>query len=152
MARSTPAHRLVALSLLTVVPWTLLLVGGDPTTLVFPLAFLSVESVTVLWLWEILRLGGGLPRNPLLLPLSAVLYLGALASAAVGLADREDPRLTAGLLVLAGLSHLGVAYSLVHRLRYTPIPAGVMLVFVAAWWFYWPELRALALAPGDAET
>lgn len=146
---STPRRRLATLVALAFVPWTVILIYGE-VTLVFPFGFFNTNPPALVDLYTLLSAGGGLPRNPELLPASALLYGGALLSAAAALADREDPRLTAGLLVLAGVAHLGVAYSVVHRLRYTPLPVGALLLFVAAWWFYWPSLRALVLAPiGD---
>jgi uncharacterized protein (TIGR04206 family) len=45
-----------------------------------------------------------------------------------------------------------VSYSVLHRLRYTPVPVGALLLVAAAWWFYWPDLRSVLFAPGgDAE-
>jgi uncharacterized protein (TIGR04206 family) len=145
---STPGRRLVALVALAFVPWTVILIYGE-VTLVFPFGFFNTNPPALVDLYTLLAAGGGLPRNPELLPASTLLYAGALVSAAAALVDREDPRLTAGLLVLAGIAHLGVAYAVVHRLRYTPIPFGALLLLVAAWWFYWPSLRALVLAPID---
>jgi uncharacterized protein (TIGR04206 family) len=113
----------------------------------FPFGVLNTNPVEFTDLDRWFAGGGQLPRSPDLLPLSYTFYAVALASAAAGLAGRERPRLTAGLLVLAGLSHLGVSYSVVHRLRYTPVPVGALLLVAAAWWFYWPDLRSVLFAP-----
>lgn len=142
----SPGRRLAAIAALGVVPWTVILIYGE-VTLVFPFGFFNTNPPALVDLYTLLSSGGGLPRNPELLPASTLLYAGALLSAAAALVDREDPRLTAGLLVFAGLAHLGVTYAVVHRLRYTPLPVGALLLFVAAWWFYWPSVRALVLAP-----
>jgi uncharacterized protein (TIGR04206 family) len=146
MAHGSPRTRLLALLALAVLPWTVILVGSA-FTFAFPFAFVTTGPLSTVWLWDLLRFGGGLPRSPLLLPLAALLYVLAVVSALGGVRGREDPRLTAGLLVLAGVAHLGVAWSVLHRLAYTPVPAGVVVVFGVAWWFYWPDLRALLLAP-----
>lgn len=128
-------RRLAGLVALGLVPWTVLLVG-DRATLVFAFGFLDADSLHLVWLPELLARGGGLPRNPELLPLGVLFYGAALASAAGGAAGREDPRLTGGLLALAGVTHLGVAYSVLHRAAYTPLPLGTLLLVGSGLW-YW---------------
>lgn len=146
---ASPRRRLVAVAALAVVPWTVIFIYGE-VTLVFPWGFLNTNPLELIDTYTLLVVaGGGLPRNPQLLPLSILFWIVALSSAAAGLIDREDPRFTAGLLVLAGLSHLGVAYAFSHRLAYTPVPFGTLVMFVVAWWYYWPSLRATAMAPVD---
>jgi uncharacterized protein (TIGR04206 family) len=145
----SPGRRLAAIAALAVVPWTVILIYGE-VTLVFPFGFVNTNPPELIDTYTLLVVAkGGLPRNPQLLPLSILFYLVALASAAAGLVGREDARFTAGILVLAGLSHLGVAYAFSHRLAYTPVPFGAVLMFGVAWWYYWPSLRALMLAPVD---
>lgn len=145
--RGTPRRRLAAVAALAVVPWTVIRIHGE-LTLVFPWGFLNTNPVELIDTYTLLVVaGGGLPRNPELLPLSILFYAVALGSAAAALVDREDPRLTAGLLVLAGVAHLGVAHAFSHRLNYTPIPFGALLMPAVAWWYYWLSLRALLLAP-----
>lgn len=134
MARATPHHRLAVLLALALVPWTVILVG-DTVTLVFPFGFVQVDPPGLVPLPELLARGGGLPRNPALLPASVALYVGALASATAALVDREDPRVTGGLLAFAGLAHHGVAYSVLHRVAYTPVPLGALLLLACAWWY-----------------
>jgi uncharacterized protein (TIGR04206 family) len=150
MANSTPRRRLLVLLALGAVPWTVVIIG-DQLTLFFPFGVLNTDPVALVDLLAWFGGGGGLPRNPELLPLSYLFYLGALLSALAGLWDREPTRLTAGLLVLAGVTHLGVAYSVLHRIAYVPLPAGALLAVAAAWWFYWPDLRAVLFAPGGPE-
>ena len=143
----TPRRRLLVVAALGLLPWTVILVGGE-LTLVFPFGFFNTNPPELVDIYTFLFVAGGrLPRNPQLLPLSILFYLGALGSAAAGLVDREDPRLTAGLLVLAGVAHLGVAYSVSHRIRYTPVPFGALGMLAVAWWYYWPSLRATVMAP-----
>ena len=148
MAHSTPRRRLVALLALGIVPWTVVFVG-DQVTLFLTFGVLNTDPVEFTFLLTWFAGGGRLPRNPELLPLSYLFYLAALASAAAGLWDREPPRLTAGLLVLAGVAHLGVSYSVLHRIAYLPVPAGALLALALAWWFYWPDLRTVLFAPTD---
>jgi uncharacterized protein (TIGR04206 family) len=147
LVHGTARRRLAVIAALAVVPWTVILIYGE-ATLVFPWGFLNTNPVELIDTYTLLVVaGGGLPRNPQLLPLSILFWAVALASAAAGLVGREDPRFTAGLLVLSGVSHLGVAYAFSHRLAYTPVPFGAVLMFVVAWWYYWPSLRATLLAP-----
>jgi uncharacterized protein (TIGR04206 family) len=151
MAHSTARRRLLTLLALAVVPWTVVFIGSE-LTLFFPFGVLNTNPLELVDVYSWFAGGGRLPRSPDLLPLSYVFYTLALASVAAGLLGREPRRLTAGLLVLAGVSHLGVSYSVLHRLRYTPVPVGALLLVAAAWWFYWPDLRSVLFAPGgDAE-
>ncbi|WP_276257571.1 TIGR04206 family protein [Haloglomus litoreum] len=143
----SPRRRFAVVAALAVVPWTVILIYGE-VTLVFPFGFLNTNPPELIDTYTLLVVAkGGLPRNPELLPLSILFYLVALASAGAGLVGREDPRFTAGLLVLAGGSHLGVAYAFSHRLAYTPVPFGAVIMFAVAWWYYWPSLRATVMAP-----
>jgi uncharacterized protein (TIGR04206 family) len=145
----TPGRRLGVIAALAFVPWTVISIYGE-WTLVFPFGFFNTNPPQLVDLYTMLFVaGGGLPRNPELLPLSVLFFAVAVASAAAGLLGREDPRLTAGMLVLAGIAHLGVAYSVSHRIHYTPVPLGALLLFVVAWWYYWPSLRATLMAPAD---
>jgi len=150
VAHSTPPRRLVALLALGVVPWTAVLVGSE-LTLFFPFGVLNTNPLELTVLTEWFAGGGRLPRNPELLPLSYLFYLGALLGVLAGVRGREPARLTAGLLVLAGLTHLGVSYSVLHRVAYVPVPVGALLALAAAWWFYWPDLRTILFAPADPE-
>ena len=148
MAHSTPRRRLAALLALGLVPWTVVFVG-DQVTLFLTFGVFNTGPVEFTFLPTWFAGGGRIPRNPELLPLSYLFYLGALLSATAGLGAREPPRLTAGLLVLAGVTHLGVSYSVLHRIAYLPVPAGALLALALAWWFYWPDLRSVLFAPAD---
>lgn len=154
-AGGTPRRRLAVLLVLVGVPWTVILVGDDVVTLVFLPALVTSlggggagESVHVVPLWELFAAGGGLPRNAELLPVSVLLYLSGLASAASGaLRGREDPRVTASLCLLAAVAHLGVAVAFRHRPAYAPFPVAPLLLVGVVWWYYWPALRETLLGP-----
>lgn len=83
----------------------------------------------------------GLPEFLLAWPIAAVLYIGAIASGLLGLWNREDPRLTGGLLVLAGLSLIVFADGISRPASITGLPVGTVLVWLVAWWVYWPAVR-----------
>lgn len=157
-ARGTPRRRLAVLLVLLVVPWTVILVGDEVATLVFLPALVNYlggagagASVHVVPLWELFAAGGGLPRNAELLPVSVLLYVAGLASAASGaLRGREDARVTASLLLLSAAAHLGVAYAFLHRRAYAPVPVAPVVLPVVVWWYYGSAVRDALLAPvGD---
>lgn len=146
-ALASPRRRLLAVALLLATPWTVLLIvrpDGTAVNGLFPLFVLDVNAgveppLRFIPTWRFFLAGGGIPRNPELWPASILLYLVALASAVAGVVtDREDLRLTGGVLALAGLAGLGVAYSFTHRLAYTPVPVGSLLALALAWWYYAP--------------
>jgi len=75
-------------------------------------------------------------------PISLGFYIGAVASAASGVfADREDPRLTVGLLVLSAVGSTIVWQGLLGRGSWGAVPVGVVATGIVVWWFYWPALR-----------
>ncbi len=148
MAHSTPRRRLIVLLAIAVVPWTVVFIGNE-VTLLFPFGVFNSNPPQLTDLYTLLSFGWRLPRNPELVPLSYTFYALALAGVAVGVArDGAEPeRLTAGLLVLAGVTHVGVAYSVAYKLQWTPVPFGALLLFAVAWWFYWDDLRTLVVSP-----
>jgi uncharacterized protein (TIGR04206 family) len=152
VAHSTPGRRLLALLAVAVVPWTVVFIGNE-VTLLFPFGVFNSNPPQLMDLYTLLSFGWRLPRNPELVPLSYTFYALALVSVAVGaVRDAEPERLTAGLLVLAGVTHVGVAYSVAYRLQWTPVPVGSLLLLAAAWWFYWDDLQTLVVSPrGDVE-
>ncbi|ESS09273.1 MAG: hypothetical protein A07HN63_00966 [uncultured archaeon A07HN63] len=78
-------------------------------------------------------------------PLGFGFYAGAVASAASGVVfEREDVRVTAGLLALAGIDSVVVWWGLLGRGTRGAIPVGVVAIGVVLWWFYWPMLGAVA--------
>ncbi|WP_435153189.1 TIGR04206 family protein [Haladaptatus sp. DFWS20] len=136
-AFATKPRRLVLLSLL-VVPWTVLATSGG-TTLVFPWGLANPITLHVTTLPEYLYARtAGLPGQLLAWPLSVVFYLLALMSAFAG--RFEDRRVTAGLLVLAGVTHLNFTLRFVGYDGLV-VPLGSIALFAVVWWFHRPDVR-----------
>jgi uncharacterized protein (TIGR04206 family) len=148
VATSTPRRRLLALLAVAVVPWTVVFIGNE-VTMLFPFGVFNSNPPELADLYTLLSYGWRLPRNPELLPLSYTFYALALACVGAGVLREglEPERLTAGLLVLAGVTHVGVAYSVAYRLQWTPVPVGSLLLLATAWWYYWEDLRTLVVSP-----
>lgn len=138
-----------AVLLLGCLPWGVLSSGDDvalvmawglfrPSTLhVYSLYDLLTES------WPSYRM---LPHSLRVWPIGTGLYGLALASAALGaLAGREDPRVTGGLLVLAGIAALWVTAGAAGRSEpgVIAIPLGTIGLWFVAWRWYGPALRNL---------
>ncbi|MFC4549222.1 MULTISPECIES: TIGR04206 family protein [Halorussus] len=141
--RRTSIFALLATLALLFVPWTIL--GGRDFVFLWGLATLDPVHVTTITDYLFVYTAG-LPRRLLAWPVSSLLYLLAVGSAAGGLlVGREDRRVTAGLLVLSGVSHLWFALGMVRRSTLVAIPLGTVLVWAVAWWFYWPDLRAMVV-------
>ena len=146
---SSPRRRLAAVACLGLLPWTVVLLDGE-ASLVFGFGLANTNPPTLVNLYDYLFVyTGGLPGRLQAWPAGVVLYVGALASAAGGLRSFEDPRLTGGLLVFAGLSHGHVAYGLYRVYGTSPatvLPVGALATWAVAWWFYWPLVRERGLA------
>ncbi|MHB9286568.1 TIGR04206 family protein [Halobacteriales archaeon Cl-PHB] len=140
------ARRILAILALAVVPWTVV-ANPEATTLVFPFGlfnpatgnFTNVFSFTFTYT-------RGIPPYLAAWPFGVTLYLLALGNVALGhLFDREDRRVTAGLLVLVGLTQLSVAWGFLLRPSYTAIPLGSLACWLVAWWVEWPAIRGTVL-------
>ncbi|WP_115863746.1 TIGR04206 family protein [Halorussus litoreus] len=130
-------RRLLALAALAIAPWTVLGAGD----FVFAWGLATVDPLHVTTLPDYLFVyTAGLPARLLAWPIAVLLYLLAVVSAALGTAGWEDRRVTGGLLVLAGASHLRFSLGL-SRLGLLAVPTGSLLLWTAAWWFHWPDLR-----------
>lgn len=135
-------RRLLAVLSLAVLPWTVAVAGN--VTLVFPFALVdpntgAVTPVTAYYF----EYTGTLPRYLQAWGIGVTLYLGAVASTVSGLVfDVEDRRLTAGLLVLAGLTQLSLTHGFSRQPGRFAIPVGTVLCFAVVWWFDWPAIRA----------
>jgi uncharacterized protein (TIGR04206 family) len=144
VADRRPAARrdLVALLALAAVPWSVQVFVVGEFTFLFPWGLFNTNPLHVTTIWDFLfRYTVGLPNYILAWPLGVVLWLAAVASAALGAAiGREDPRVTAGLLVLAGVTQLSVAVSFSVQPTRTAYPTGTVALWAVAWWRYWPRI------------
>jgi len=130
-------RRLLALVAVPIAPWTVLGAGD----FVFAWGLATVDPLHVTTLPDYLFVyTAGLPARLLAWPIAVLLYLLAVASAVLGTTGREDRRVTGGLLVLAGASHLRFSLGL-SRPGLLAVPTGTVLLWTAAWWFHWPDLR-----------
>ncbi len=138
--------RLLLVALVGAIPWTVVTTGGV-TTLFFPFGFLGIgEPWRIVTIHEYLFVyTQGLPQYVYAWPLGVVLYGLALVSAALGLADLEDRRLTAGLLVLVGLTQLQFALGWGGRPAYLVIPVAPITTLTLVWWVYWPDLKGVVV-------
>lgn len=143
MAGVSAPRRFLVLVALAFLPWTVL-VGSD-VTLVFQFGLVNADPLHLTNLYDYLfRFTGGFAALPTFLrtwPVSVVLYLATLVSAFAGILGREDPRVTGGLLALAGLSHAGLAVGLSRGIGRLAVPIGPVLALAVAWWLYWPAVR-----------
>ncbi|MFP4625581.1 MAG: TIGR04206 family protein [Natronomonas sp.] len=143
-----PGWRLCLLLVAGVVPWIVVL-GGGGVSFVHAFGILTLDPTTLTNLYEYLFvLTDGLPRRLQVWPASVLLYSAAVASAFGGILGREDPRLTAGLLVFAGIAQVHLAYGLV-RVGVTVVPVAPIVLWGIVWWAYWPMVRNRGLlGPG----
>ncbi len=137
---SSAARRLVVLLALAAVPWTAI-PASRGLALVFPWGLANTHPPGITLLHEYVALIAGLPRYLEAIPISAGLYALALASATGGILGREDRRVTAGLLAIAGASHLLVSLGF-FRIGRTALPVGPLMLWAAAWWVYEGDLFA----------
>lgn len=137
-------RRLACLLAIPFTPW-LVLVYPDGFDLVFAWGLLNVDPPGVVWLHEYLFVHtqgfASLPDHLLAWPLSALFYVGAVANAALSIADREDRRVTAGLLLLAAATNLRMWAGLSIGSA-SAVPLGAVLLVLAAWWFHADALRS----------
>ena len=135
---ASPTRRLGAILALLAVPWSVqTFAGGRPPTFVFPWGLANVDPVGVTFLWDfLLRYTRGLPPFITAWPLSVACYLLALTSAAAGCRGREDRRVTAGLLVAAGVAQLTLARGFSVQPGRVAWPLGTVACWAVAWWYY----------------
>jgi uncharacterized protein (TIGR04206 family) len=133
-------RRLAVVLLAGLLPWVVVTWPGGWYPL-FTAGFLHLDPLTFTSLPAYHARVGGIPPQFSAWPTAVVLYLGAVVSA---LFDDPDPRLSAGLLVLAGVSVLLLASSLTEQRHILAIPLGTVWLWGAAVLGY-----ADALAPGE---
>jgi uncharacterized protein (TIGR04206 family) len=135
-------RRLLLVALVGVLPWTLV-ETSTVTTLFFPFGFLNLETPThVVTIYGYLFVHTqGLYQFVYAWPLGVLLYLLAFGSAVLGLFDREDRRLTAGLLALVGLTQLQFALGWGSLPGNLGIPVATITTLMLVWWVYWPDVK-----------
>ncbi len=123
-------------------PWSIQSFGGRDVTFLFAWGLLNTDPLSVTTIYRFLFVyTRGLPEYILAWPLSVVAYGLALASAVAGwLGSREDPRVTAGLLVVAAALQARLAWGFSVQPTRTAWPLGTVALLAAAWWCYWPAL------------
>ncbi len=135
-------RRPIAYALLGLLPWSVV-VAPNATTLVFAGGLVSPSPLYITDLFSYLFVHTrGLPAFLLAWPIGVGMYALALFSALSGTVwNREDRRLTGGLLVVVGLTQLTLALGLSRRLGTVALPVGTGVFWGAAWWFEWPVVR-----------
>ncbi len=149
MSRVSSTTALLAVCGLAAIPWVFIQNAGSDLTFVMSWGLLNTNP------WHILGLSGylgatqgldALPWSLQVWPFGLAFYVGAVVSAASGvLFEREDPRITAGLLVLSAVGSLFVWQGLVGRGVSGAIPVGAVSTGIVVWWFYWPAIRELGM-------
>ena len=138
---ATPRRRLVAVLVAGLVPWTVLVIGGE-LTLVFTAGLVNTNPPNFVSITDFfLRYTAGLPQFIESWGAGVLLYTLGVTSAVSGVLWREDPRVTALSLVGAALLQVGVFLGFDRRLGYTAIPMGTAVLLTVVWWYYWPLLR-----------
>ena len=131
-------RRILGLIALGGIPWLVVVSNGE-VGLVFAWGLFNPDTwhVTTLYAYLFMHTQG-LPDYLLAWPVAVALLLGAITSAIAGRWDREDPRLTGGLLVLVGLSILVTARGIGRPSSVIGVPVGTAAVWFVAWWVYRP--------------
>jgi len=136
-------RRVPVLLAVAILPWTVVAIR-DTVSLFFVFGIVNADPVHLTTVTDYyFRFTGALPRYLLAYGVSGLLFGAAVVSALVGLYWRESGRVTAGLLVVAGLSQLWFAAGFYRRPGYVAVPLGTVAVWLVAWWYYRPELRQL---------
>ncbi|MFB6183727.1 MAG: TIGR04206 family protein [Haloarculaceae archaeon] len=135
--------RLLAVLAVGVVPWTVVYTRGF-VTLVTPVALIDPVTGTVTTVVEYLQYTIGAPPSLMMPWLVAVgIYVLALASAALAFRDREDRRVTGGLLVLLGVTQVSLSIGFGRRPTYLAVPVATATCWAVAWWGYRTDLRRI---------
>ncbi|MXR41829.1 TIGR04206 family protein [Halobaculum sp. WSA2] len=139
--RPTPWRVLAAVLACGLVPWSVqTFADGGVPFLRFAWGGLSFAPVLYArTLPEYLALSG----SPLLVPwiVAAACWVLAVASASLAFVGREDPRVTAGLLVLAGAVNASVAVRFGLQPVRTGYPVGTLALWAVAAWRYRASAR-----------
>lgn len=148
LTHSSPVA-LAAVIAICVFPWVAVPNSSGDLTFVMSWGLVNTNPWHTLFLSEYLAATQGFDRLPWSLqiwPIALGFYGGAVVSATSGvIVDREDPRITAGLLVLSAVGSLFVWQGLVARGISGTVPMGAVATAVVVWWFYWPAVRELGV-------
>ena len=143
MIRSSRAA-VAALLTLAVVPWVVQFNAPGDLTAVMSWGLLNPNPWHALPLPSYFAETQGLETLPWSLqvwPLGFGFYCGALVSAASGVVfEREDVRVTVGLLALSAITSVIVWWGLLGRGAAGTIPVGAIAMAMVGWWFYYPVL------------
>lgn len=144
--RRSPRIAVVALLVCGVLPWVA--IGNTPgdTTYVMGFGLVNTNPFVLLTLPEFISQTLGfesLPRSLQAWPVGLLCYVGALASAIGGAVfDREDPRVTGGLVVLTAVAGLFVWSRFAFRTGSQAIPIAPIAFVAVAWWWYLPAFTS----------
>ncbi|MFB6126431.1 MAG: TIGR04206 family protein [Halolamina sp.] len=128
---------LLALFAPLALPWSVQLFAVGDVTFLFPWALVNTNPLQATTIWAFLfRFTAGLPRFILMWPVSVLVYLLGLGSAALAAVGLEDRRVTAGSVALAGVAQLWVAQGFSVQPGRIAVPTGTVLLAGAAVW-YW---------------
>ncbi|SFL05381.1 TIGR04206 family protein [Halogranum rubrum] len=132
-------RRLLAVSLLAFVPWSVQQFTGGDVTFVFAWGLLNTNPTNVTTLLDFLvRYTQGLPDYILAWPVGVGCYLVAVASAVVGAVTRHgDDRVTVAALVLAGLTQVELARGFSVQPGRVAWPLGTVALWAVAGYVYW---------------
>lgn len=136
LPRPTPRRILLAVLLCGAIPWSVqTFVGSDVPFLRFAWGGLSFTPVVTP---RFLPTYFALSRYPLLWrwAVASACWLLAVGSAALGVVGREDARVTAGLLALAGAVNASVAFRFGLQPLRTAYPVGTLALWAVAAWRY----------------
>ncbi|UIP00263.1 TIGR04206 family protein [Halobaculum sp. CBA1158] len=133
---ATPRRVLLAVLACGLLPWSIQ-VFADSGVPFLRFVWGGLSFTPVIYartLPEYLALSG----SPLVFPwvVAAACWLLAVASASLAFLDREDPRVTAGLLVLAGAVNASVAVRFGIQPLRTGYPVGTVALWTVAAWRY----------------
>ena len=131
-------RRLAVVLAVGLVPWAVQRFATGELFLRFAwggMSFRPAVTVTPLWVYPV---GASVPLLSRWL-VASLCWLAAVGSVLAGRVNREDPRLTAGLLVLAGVSNLFVSTSFARQPRRTSVAVGTVVALVAAGWLLRPD-------------
>jgi uncharacterized protein (TIGR04206 family) len=142
----TPGRTVPALLALLAVPWSVQTYANGPATFVFPWGLVGTTPFGATTLPAFLFVHtDGLPEFILSWPLSVAMYVLAVGFAVVAPAlGYDDPRVVAGLLVVAGVAQFSFAWGFSIQPGRTAWPVGTAVLWLAAWLLYRPRANRRA--------